>query len=89
MTKLVRQLAERNAIRFGHPPYFGYHSYDRLAHHTPTPNLEMLEDGALIERFDDPMMSALNVQGHVLFRTPHFGREIMYFHFINTKKWPL
>jgi len=81
---LVRELADAGEIRFGHPPYFSLHSYDRLVQHQPTPNLAIAPDGALIECFDDhhPMLA------HYPPWRGMFGREIMYFHFLSTKRWP-
>jgi uncharacterized protein DUF6625 len=81
---LVRALAARGEVAFGHPTYFAYHSYDRLVQHRPTPNLAMAPDGALIECYDDdfpPLASYPPWRGY-------FGREIAYFHFIRTKAWP-
>lgn len=88
MTMLVRQLVERG-LRFGYPPYFGYHSYDRLIQHVPVPNIYFEPDGALIERFEDPLMSReIFPEGYFSFPKGAFGREIMSFHFIRTKQWP-
>lgn len=82
---VVRELADKGELRFGHPPYFAYHSYDRLLQHQPFPNLTMAPDGALIEVFED---HAPQIQGYLPWRG-YFGREIMYFHFIQSKRWPL
>lgn len=81
---LIRQLADSGAIRFGHPPYFALHSYDRLIQHQPTPNLAMAPDGALIECFDDPFPPLT----HYAPWRGCFGRELFYFHFLSSKKWP-
>lgn len=80
----VRGMAVRQEIAFGHPPYFALHSYDRLVQHQPTPNLSIAPDGALIECFDDDYGP---LAGYAPWRG-FFGREIMYFHFIRSKRWP-
>ncbi len=82
--RLVGTLAARGEIAFGHPPYFAYHSYDRLVQHQPTPNLTMAPDGALLECYDDdfpPLAHYAPWRGYV-------AREIAYFHFSRTKTWP-
>lgn len=81
---LIRQLADEGRVRFGYPPYFALHSYDRLVQHRPVPNLTIMPDGALIECFDD-LHPAL---AHYPPWRGVFGREIMYFHFLSTKAWP-
>lgn len=83
MTAVVRDLAMRNELRFKYPPYFGYHSYDRLIQHLGHPNIYFETDGALIERFEDPR------QADICYSKGCFGREIMSFHFNRTKAWPL
>lgn len=82
---LIRMVVEEGRIRFGHPSYFPLHSYDRLVQHTPEPQLTFAPDWALIEIFEDSLASSL--KHYAPFRG-YFGREIMYFHFIRTKKWP-
>lgn len=77
MTLAVRKM--KNEIKFRHPQYFPNHSYDRLPQHKPTPNLYFEPDGALIERYEEPLAAPKK----------HYGREIMAFHFSSTKKWPL
>lgn len=72
-------------LHFGHPPYFALHSYDRLIQHQPFPNLSLAPDGALFECFDDSRNADLQ---HYPPWQGFFGREIMYFHFIQTKQWP-
>jgi hypothetical protein len=80
-THALRDLVARGEIRFGHPPNFGQHSYDRLIQHQPRPNLYFEEDGALIERYED--------RTHFPARVGWHGREIPLFHFSQTKRWPL
>jgi len=80
----VRGLADAGELAFGHPPYFALHSYDRLIQHKPEPNLAMMPDGALIECFEDNHPTLANYPPW----RGYFGRELMYFHFIRTKRWP-
>ncbi len=83
--KVIREMAARGQVTFGHPPYFAYHSYDRLVQHQPAPNLTMAPDGALLECFEDdfaPLATYPQWRGY-------FGREVMYFHFIRSKSWPI
>jgi len=82
--RLIRDLADAGRVTFGHPPYFALHSYDRLVQHQPKPNLAFAPDGALIECFDD----ANPALEHYPPWRGMFGREIMYFHFLQTKRWP-
>lgn len=65
------------------PAYYPIHSHDRLEQHFPEPKLEIKEDGSLWELFNDV--------GHPSWEhaKPVVGREIAYFHFITSKKWPL
>lgn len=81
MTATVRELADAGAVRFKYPRYFPNHSYDRLVQHLPEPNLYFTEDGALIERLEDPGVCPPSAKDH-------YGREIMSFHFSRTKRWP-
>ncbi len=81
---VIRQLAGAGEIRFGHPPYFALHSYDRLVQHQPKPNLAMAPDGALLECFEDPHPT---LEHYPPWRG-YFGREIAYFHFLHSKQWP-
>lgn len=70
-------------IRFRTPKYYSPHSHDRLENHRPFPKLKIEEDGSLWELLEDV--------GHPKWEHGHdfFGREIAYFHFQRTKKWPL
>ncbi len=80
MTDVVIKNSEK--IRFLHPQYYPLHSHDRLKQHQPNVKLEIKEDGSLWELFEDI--------GHPewIHARPFIGREIPYFHFIRTKKWP-
>ncbi len=80
----IREISDAGEIRFGHPPYFAIHSYDRLIQHQPEPNLMMAPDGALIERFEDAFPPLANYPAW----RGCYGREIGYFHFLASKKWP-
>lgn len=82
--RVVRTLADAGEVTFHHPPYFSLHSYDRLVQHQPVPNLTIMPDGALIECFDDSHQALATYPPW----RGYFGREIMYFHFIASKKWP-
>lgn len=84
-TMAVRKAAAEERVRFRYPPYFGYHSYDRLTQHMPEPNIYFEPDGALIERFEDPNAD----RNRFLNPKQTFGREIPLFHFSRTKKWPV
>lgn len=74
-------------IRYKYPPYDPWHSYDRLEQHYPLPKLSIKEDGSLYEHFNDAFAKDL-MHDHN-FSKGYRGKEIMYFHFSYTKKWPL
>lgn len=80
----VRAAAAAGTLAFGSPPYFPYHSYDHLIQHRPEPKLMVMQDGALVEWYED---NRPNLQGYAPW-PGMFGREIMSFHFIRTKAWP-
>ena len=80
----VRELAAAGKIRFGFPPYNGLHSHDRLEQHMPTPKLTLMEDGALLELFNDCYGTKQDYN-----ELSQFGHEIFAFHFSRTKRWPL
>lgn len=77
MSDCANKAANEGRIRFFKPPYHPFHSYDRLPQHVPTPKLQLLKDGTLLEEFRD------TVTGNI------FPKEIMSFHFSHTKQWPL
>ncbi len=83
MTELVKKEAKEKTIKYGFPPYYFLHSHDRLEQHVPDVKLEMKEDGSLFELFQD--INHPNWQ-HA---RPIAGKEIAFFHFLRTKKWPL
>lgn len=80
----IKKAAKMQDIVYLHPQYYPLHSYDRLEQHQPKPKLEIQPDGSLWELFRDinPPL------GYVNFPKGYIGREIMYFHFNYTKKWP-
>jgi len=79
MTKIMNETKD---IRFHYPKYYLIHGHDRLENHVPKPKLEIKYDGSLWELLAD-------TQPGYGRRHPFFGREIAYFHFSGTKKWPL
>lgn len=84
LIKPILKANEGQLLRYRCPAYYPMHSYDRLIQHQPTPQLELQEDGSLYEKFRDirPPVGYLNFKGYI-------AKEIMYFHFSFTKKWPL
>lgn len=85
MTKIVRNRVSYNDLTFGYPKYYPYHSYDRLEQHFPVVKLERKDDNSLWERFLDMAPPP----GYVHFPKGYIAKEIMYFHFIRTKSWPI
>jgi len=76
MTKKVQEMSERGLVRFNTPGEFPFHGYDRFDHHIPVPQLKRKRDGSLYELFTD------RVTGRKM------GREISFFHFSYSKKYP-
>lgn len=74
-TEVMRKIEDK--VKWKYPKHYPLHSYDRLPPHVPTPSLELKEDGSLFEMFQDIVTKRI------------MGKEIMYFHFSYTKKWPL
>lgn len=83
MTNVVQREVQKGKIRFMCPKYYPMHGHDRLEIHTPKIKLEIKVDNSLWELIADvnPPQWA--------HRRPFFGREIPYFHFNVTKKYPL
>ena len=82
----LRKASKSEALTYIHPQFYPLHSYDRLIQHVPVPQLEIQTDGSLWEKFKDmdiPPNSEYN------FPKGYIAKEIMYFHFSYTKKWPL
>lgn len=84
MVPIMQDLAKQGAIEYGYPPHYPFHSYDRLPQHMPIPNLKLFSDGSLYEIVKDQIYP----DGLGMF-DGGTGKEIMYFHFIRTKTWPL
>ena len=82
LTNVMKDPQVLERIRYGYPKYYFMHSHDRLEQHLPEVKLSMKEDGSLWELFEDI--------GHPDWEHAHplAGREIPYFHFLRTKKWP-
>lgn len=80
----IKRAAALNKIVYNHPEYYPFHSYDRLIQHSEGPQLEIRKDGSLWERFKDMNPP----KGYINFPKGYIAREIMYFHFSYTKKWP-
>lgn len=79
MTDVVRKHKD---ITFIFPQYYPLHGHDRLEHQCPSPKLSLKVDGSLWELSED-------VGGPKwVHARPLVGREIPYYHFIRTKKWP-
>lgn len=85
LIKPIQRAANAQDIVYKHPAYYPYHSYDRLAQHVPMPQLEVQDDLSLWEKFYDTNPP----KGYINFPKGYIAREIMYFHFSHTKKWPL
>lgn len=80
---MTEVLKRQSLIRYGQPLNYPIHSHDRLENHVPDVKLEMKKDGTLMELLTDV------APPNWIHAYPHFGREIPYFHFMRTKKWPL
>jgi len=83
MTNVMKDPRILAEIRYGYPKYYPIHSYDRLETQVPDVKLEMKDDGSLWELSNDTRPP---VWEHT---HKHFGREVGYYHFGVTKKWPL
>lgn len=79
MTEILRASKD---IRFKYPKYF-IHGHDRLEIHLPVPKLKIEDDGSLWEQIND-----VNLPNWIHAHN-NFGHEIAYFHFSQTKRWPL
>lgn len=83
MTNVMRELASEGLTRFKYPLHYPLHSHDRLEQHFLDVKLELKKDGSLWELFED-----MNPPNWIHSRK-FLGKEIAYFHFLRTKKWPL
>lgn len=82
MTEVVRKASKEERIVTLFPQYYFLHSHDRLENHIPKVKLETKEDNSLWELYAD-----MGTPDWIHAR-PFIGREIAYFHFIRTKRWP-
>ena len=81
MSHLLKQPMASH-IRYKYPKYQPMHGHDRLEQHVPEIKLKWEDDGSLWELFAD-----INGPKWEHAR-PFIGREIPYFHFPKSKKWP-
>lgn len=79
MTNLVKKHPE---IRYFYPKYYPLHGHDRMENHVPEIKLAIQSDGSLWELSKDV------APPNWIHARPFIGRQIMYFHFQRTKKWP-
>lgn len=84
MTNVMKEVAQRGIVRYKYPEFYPMLSHDRLEQHVPIPKLEIKEDGSLWELFTDIFFDSSYIH-----HRPVIGKEIIYFHFGMTKKWPL
>lgn len=82
MSVIAQNAADQKRIFYMMPQYYAFHSHDRLEQHVPEVKLEIKPDGSLFELFRD-----VNPPQWIHAK-PFLGREIGYFHFPVTKKWP-
>lgn len=82
MTEVMKKVAGQGRARYVYPQYHPYHSHDRLEQHVPEVKLQITDDGSLFELFRDVAPPAW------IHARPMMGKQIAYFHFIRTKKWP-
>jgi hypothetical protein len=75
----LTDVMKTSTLRYKHPKYYGLHGHDRLKNH----NIELKDDGSLWELNKDINPPDWN------YVRPYIGREIMYYHFSQSKKWPL
>jgi hypothetical protein len=68
-----------SGLVYKRPLYFPLHGHDRLQNH----EIELEEDGTLYELNRD--LEPPSWENAI----PVFGREILFFHFQKTKRWPL
>ena len=80
MTEVMKGVKDK--VRYRYPLYYPWSSHDRLEIHVPVPKLKMEADGSLWELIGDTKNKAW------IHHIPFFGREIMYYHFQDTKNYP-
>jgi len=74
----LTEVMKTSKLRYKHPKHYPLHGHDRLERH----KISLKEDGSLWELNEDypPLWSNA---------IPIFGREILFFHFMKGKVWPL
>lgn len=82
MTDAMKKIAKEGRAVYVYPQYYPYHSHDRLEQHVPDVKLQITDDGSLFELFRDTNPPIW------IHARPIMGKQIAYFHFIRTKKWP-
>jgi hypothetical protein len=82
LTEVMKDLTVLAKTRYLYPKYYPLHSHDRLEHQIK-PKLKIQEDGSLWELLEDVKPP------NWIHARQFFGREIMYFHFMKTKAWPI
>lgn len=80
MSKLLN--SHPKGIKIKTPKYYVIHSHDKMENHVPEPKLAIQDDHSLWDLLQDTR------NGYGL-RHNLIGREIAYYHFNNTKEWPL
>ena len=79
LTEVMKNVKD---LRYKYPRYYPLHSHDRLEHQIK-PKLKVQEDGSLWELMADVQPPEW------IHARPFIGREILFFHFMKTKKWPM
>lgn len=74
----LTEVLKKSGLRYKHPKWFPLHGHDRLQNH----QIERKEDGSLWELNQDTPP----VWNHAI---PVFGRELLFYHFSQTKRWPI
>ncbi len=74
----LTEVMKNSKLRYKHPKWYPLHGHDRLATH----QIELKPDGSLWELNKDTPPNWVHAN-------KYFGREIMFYHFSQTKKWPL
>ncbi len=74
----LTEVMSKSKLHYKHPEHYPLHGHDRLERH----EIELKEDGSLWElnRDNPPLWSNA---------IPTFGREILFYHFSQTKTWPI
>jgi len=73
----MTEVMKTSKLRYKHPRWFPLHGHDRLPH-----KIELKSDGSLWEVTPDKAPSWE-------YANPYFGREILFYHFSQSKTWPL